>query len=326
MRLRLQGKKICVTGGAGFIGSHTAKTLHREGAQVYVLDNRYTKAGGTYADWFCKHDYSDQDTLSFLQQKGVDGFVHCAGSSLVGPSMKDPGLYYDNNVGKTIKFLEHLSKWDNKPFVVFSSSAATYGIPKSIPVKENDPKDPISPYGESKLMIEHILEDFDNAYGIKHFCYRYFNACGADAYDHELGPEPGDTHIIPKIFEAYQNGDAFNMFGTDYNTPDGTCVRDYIHVTDLALAHALACEQLAKGSDSKIYNLGTNKGYSNQDLINSFKQHVGNIEVNNAERRIGDPDELIADASLIKQELGWEARYSDLDTIIKDTKLFYETN
>ena len=324
--MSLTGKKICVTGGAGFIGSHTAKTLHNAGAHVFVLDCRFTKAGGMYADFFCKNDYSDQNTLDFLQSRNIDGFVHCAGSSLVGPSIKDPGQYYDNNVGKTIKFLEHLSKWDNKPFVVFSSSAATYGIPESVPIKESEPKAPISPYGESKLMIEHILHDFDVAHNIKYFAYRYFNACGADTYQHELGPEPSDTHIIPKIFEAYQSNKAFRMFGTDYNTPDGTCVRDYIHVTDLALAHALACTQLVEGSESKIYNLGTNTGYSNQQLIDAFRKHVADIEVVEAERRIGDPDELIADASLIKQELGWEARYSDLDTIIKDTKLFYETN
>ena len=320
----LEGKKICVTGGAGFIGSHTAKTLHKAGAQVFVLDHRYTKAGGMYADCFCKEDYSDTDTLDFLQRRNIDGFVHCAGSSLVGPSIKDPGQYYDNNVGKTVKFLEHLSQWKIKPFVVFSSSAATYGIPKSVPIKETDSKEPISPYGQSKLMIERILQDFNTAYKIRYFAYRYFNACGADTYDHELGPEPDDTHIIPKIFEAYQNNRAFQMFGTDYNTPDGTCVRDYIHVTDLALAHALACEQLINGSTSKIYNLGTNTGYSNQQLIDAFKKHVDDIDVAEAERRIGDPDELIADASLIKQELGWEAQYSDIDTIVEDTKLFYE--
>jgi len=325
MSLRFEGKKICVTGGAGFIGSHTAKVLREEGAQVFVLDNRYTEAGGRHADCFCKEDYSDEDTLDFLQLRKVDGFVHCAGSSLVGPSIKDPGLYYDNNVGKTVKLLNHLSNWDNKPFIVFSSSAATYGIPQTVPVKENDPKKPISPYGKSKLMIERVLQDFDTAFNIKYFAYRYFNACGADANDHKLGPEPGDTHIIPKIFEAFQNNEAFQMYGTDYNTPDGTCVRDYIHVTDLAQAHALACEQLINGSASKIYNLGTNNGYSNQQLIDAFKKHVGDIQVTHAERRIGDPDELVADASKIKTDLNWEAQYSDIDTIIKDTKLFYES-
>lgn len=322
--MRLDGYKICVTGGGGFIGSHTAKTLRACGATVYVIDNRFIELSNKHIDKYIVDDYSSIDALDKLKNDQIDGFVHCAGTSLVGPSMQDPGLYYNNNVTKTITFLQHLSTWNTKPFVVFSSSAATYGIPTAVPITEEADLNPISPYGQTKVMIEKILADFDTAHNIRSYCYRYFNACGADTWGSELGPEEGDTHIIPKIFEAYYKGKAFQMYGTDYGTLDGTCVRDYIHVSDLALAHARACVELSNGSVSKIYNLGTNTGYSNLDLINAFKQHVGDIQVNNIERRYGDPDELVANSSKIKQELNWETKFSDIDTIMKDTKKFYD--
>jgi len=321
--MRLEGLKICVTGGMGFVGSQTAKSLKGAGAEVIIVDERETQVPEEYYDLFYKADYADALILNSLRNAGVHGFVHCAGSSLVGPSVTDPSEYYNNNVVKTIQMLDSFKTWDIKPFIVFSSSAATYGNPTEVPITEDAVQDPINPYGNTKMMIERILHDYE-VYGIRSYCYRYFNAAGADVWGAELGPEAGDTHIIPRIFEAYYSDNVFKLFGTDYDTPDGTCVRDYIHVCDLALAHLLAVDNLSKRSESERYNLGTNNGYSNLQIIEAFKEHVGALEVHNMPRRPGDPDTLIADASLIEKEQNFTTSYSDLKTIMMSTKAWYE--
>jgi UDP-glucose 4-epimerase len=315
----LKGLTICVTGGAGFVGSHTAKTLKAAGARVIVLDRRRLPLPDTIYDQFLHDDFAEERVLDYLQGMNVDGFVHCAGTSLVGPSIKNPSEYYNNNVLKNIQLLDHLKEWKIKPFIVFSSSAATYGNPVNIPIQETDPQIPINPYGESKLVMEHLLRDYGNAYGIRSLSLRYFNACGADVWGSELGPEEGDTHIIPRLF----TDSPFCLFGDDYSTPDGTCVRDYIHVSDLAIAHGKACLALSDGHESGCYNLGTNKGYSNQELVEAYRKHVGDLTVLTGPRREGDPDELVADASAFMKEFHWKPAFSDLETIIKSTADWY---
>jgi len=322
--MRLDGLSICVTGGMGFVGSQTAKCLQKMGAYVIVVDRRYVDGREKFCDKFIQGDYADDVVLSQLEEHQCHGFVHCAGSSLVGPSMTNPSEYYNNNVIKTIKLLDNLTEWSIKPFMVFSSSAAVYGDPFNIPIKEDTIKFPINPYGMTKLMIENILYDYSSAYGIKSHSLRYFNACGADVWEHDLGPEELDTHLIPKIFEAFHNDHPFTLYGADYNTTDGTCVRDYIHVCDLALAHGTSCKALAGGAMTDSYNLGTSNGYSNLQIIEEFRRLVGPIKIYTDERRPGDPDILVADASRYENEFNWKASYSDISTIISSTNEYYK--
>jgi len=322
--MRLEGVTILVTGGRGYVGSHTAKSLRAAGAKVYTIDNRYVEQNKVEGTKFYMSNYDDYEILDMMEEFGVDGVVHCAGTSLVGPSVLDPSEYYNNNVVRTIRMLDHMKKWKHKPFIVFSSSAAVYGNPTELPIKESSITKPVNPYGNTKMMIEHILRDYDAAYGMRNFCFRYFNAAGADVWDNELGPEPGDTHLIPRIFEAQMEGKVFSIYGDDYDTPDGTCVRDYIHVCDLALAHLRACEVLSSGGKSKTYNLGTSTGYSNQEVVNAFFKYVTPFDICYRPRRAGDPDSLVADASKFEEEQGQKLAFSDLETIIMSTKDYYE--
>ncbi len=310
----------------GFVGSHTAKSLRAMGATVIGVDNRVVGDRAKFCDAFLEGDYADPEILSKLNQHNVSGFVHCAGSSLVGPSMKNPSQYYNNNVVKTIQMLDRLRNWMIKPWIVFSSSAAVYGIPQEVPIPEMSPMSPISPYGQSKLMIEKILFDYSEAYQLRSFSLRYFNACGADVWDNELGPEDGDTHLIPRIFEAYHEGRPFTLYGTDYDTNDGTCIRDYIHVCDLALAHGTACRALLSGAKTNFYNLGTSRGTSNQEIIDKFKFIVGDLQVIEEPRRPGDPDCLVADATRFMKDTGFVPQFSDMETIIKSTDQYYQIN
>lgn len=297
--------------------------LTAAGANVIVVDNRFVKQNVVNGTTFYHCDYADPSFLARMADEKIHGIVHCAGTSLVGMSITRPSDYYNNNVVKTVQMLDHVKHWNSKPFVVFSSSAAVYGNPEVLPVTEDSTTVPINPYGNTKLMIERILHDYDIAYGLKSFCFRYFNAAGADMWGSELGPEPGDTHIIPRIFEAYQNNRPFRLFGTTYDTPDGSCVRDYIHVCDLALAHLNACQQLSGGSDSETFNLGTGTGYSNLQIIDAFREIVGNVTVHKAPQREGDPALLIADATRYN-EVGVKPVFSELRTIMESFKKFYD--
>jgi len=335
--MELKGLTIAVTGSNGFIGSHTAKLLMEHGAFVIGVDRR----SGPMNSHTVRGEYNDEQIIADLELHEVDGIVHCAGTSLVGPSVMNPSLYYNNNVAKTISMLDQIRKWNNLPFVVFSSSAAVYGNPEfsfsdtNQPLTERDPKKPCNPYGRTKLMIEDILADYSKAYGIDSFSLRYFNACGAHG---GLGPEKGDTHLIPQIFQAYYEKRTFKMFGDDYFTEDGTCIRDYIHVQDLARAHMVSVAALAYGHDgvdttgASVYNLGTGIGLSNMQILNEFERlmcYTGpkkGLDWCWAPRREGDPDFLVAHGGKFCIDFDFHTEFSDLQTIMESTKEFYDKN
>ncbi len=322
--MRLDGLKICVTGGMGYIGSHTVKCLLAAGAEVIVVDRCHIDHNKLENVEYIYCDYADEELWYAFSQHGyVDGIVHCAGTSLVGPSVSDPGTYYDNNTAGTIKMLEEIRRWPKSPFIVFSSSAAVYGNPNNVPIKENSQIVPTHPYGKTKAMIENILYDYDIAYGIKYFAFRYFNASGLNVWDDELGIDPSDTHLIPRIFEAHHTKQPFTLFGVNHSTYDGSCIRDYIHVCDIALANLKACEELNSGHDSRIYNLGSTFGYSNIEILNEFKEQVGEIELHTLPRREGDPAALIADASFFEIEQGLTPQFSNIETIIDSMRGYY---
>lgn len=329
------GKTSLVTGGAGYIGSHTAKYLLEKGYDVVVLDNlslgnngAIRQLGKIASDWGSKFrfylgDIADSKLVSkIFRENDVDGVIHFAAFSQVGESVQNPLKYYANNTGKTTELLrEMLDAKVNK--IVFSSTAATYGNPAKIPIQELDPQVPINPYGASKLMIERIMDDVGQAEGLKSTRLRYFNAAGAST-DGMLGEvhEP-ETHLIPNILKAAhskQNGGSqvqtFKLFGTDYPTKDGTCVRDYIHVEDLASAHELAMQRLFKGGDTSFYNLGSGEGYSVKEVFDASKKITGvDIPIQELGRRAGDPPTLLADNSKARAELGWVPQKS-LDDMV----------
>lgn len=316
---------VIVTGGCGYIGSHVARAFQKNKNSVYTIDRvrrEHTLKGLT------NHliaDYSLDNCLQAIKEVQPDVIVHCAGTSLVGPSVKDPAEYYDNNVSKTIKLLNAIKDMEKKPVVLFSSSASVYGDPDVSPLNEDDDINPISPYGNTKLMIERILEDYANAYGINSICFRYFNAAGAEPINFDLGQEPGATHIVARALESSINGTPFILNGNDYPTEDGTCIRDYIHVWDLAEAHVKAAKYATLNPGSHIFNLGTNRGTSNKNIIDYVANKWGFEEVNIGDRREGDPAELVADAAKANKLLGWIPKYSDLSTIIESSYKWYSS-
>ncbi|MHB8126087.1 MAG: UDP-glucose 4-epimerase GalE [Desulfitobacteriaceae bacterium] len=312
-------KTILVSGGAGYIGSHTVKSLIECGAEVIVIDSlvaghRDSVALGAH---FYQGDISDSDLIErIIKNHKVDAVIHFAARSLVGESMVKPDLYFYENTAKTNLFVASLLRFGvNK--IVFSSTAATYGLPKEVPIPETSKTEPINPYGASKLMIEQSFYWLEQAYGLKWIALRYFNAAGA-AMDGSIGEHHAtETHLIPLILKtALRQREFISVFGTDYNTFDGTCIRDYIHVLDLAGAHILALEALDQGIASGAYNVGTGEGYSVRQVIEMAKNVTRvDIPVIDSPRRIGDPDVLIAKVDKITG-LGWKAQYSDLESII----------
>ena len=305
----------------GYIGSHTAKVFKEAGWRVVCVDRAQTiPQAAAYIDQLIVDDYARTAPVTAVIEK-VDAIIHCAGSSLVGPSILDPGEYYNNNSSKTNLMMEGLAKQQWYGMVVFSSSAATYGIPESGSYcYEQDPTNPISPYGRSKLFCEHIIRDHCLAHGIRGVALRYFNAAGADL-DGQLGHVEDDSHIIPRVLSAHQNNVQFQLYGNDYQTKDKTCVRDYLHVTDIARAHLAATtmplSQLSLGG-FEIYNLGTNKGYSNLDILNACADIVDDtINYRVLSRRVGDPDFLVASSEKFSTHTGWKPIYSDLRTIVQ---------
>lgn len=311
--------KILVVGGAGYIGSHMAKVLLDAGHEIVTLDNlsggfRDAISGGE----FVFGDLCDRQLLdSVLTAHRFDGVMHFASFIQVGESMSHPSKYYRNNVANTVNLLDAMVQ-HGVMRLIFSSTAAIFGEPNYVPIDEEHPKIPRNPYGRSKWMVEQILSDYERAYGLRHTCLRYFNAAGADPSG-KLGErhEP-ETHLIPLVLRAASGRwPAIKVFGTDYDTPDGTCIRDYIHVTDLCNAHLLALQRLVADGRSRAYNLGNGNGFSVKEVIDAARKVSGrNIAVTEGPRRDGDPARLVADSKRAQTELGWRPRYPDLDTII----------
>ena len=312
--------KILVTGGAGYIGSFMVKRLISRGDEVHVIDSleRGHKDAIDSEAIFHQMNLMDWDEVEqVFSSSQFDAVIHFAGYISMEESARDPGLYFCNNTSGSLEIIEHCKRNNVKNFI-FSSTAGVYGNPIKIPIPEDHPTNPVNPYGESKLMVEKILSWFNKIDGLSYACLRYFNASGA-AIDGSMGEaHDPETHIIPKAIEAALNNNEFKMFGTDYQTQDGTCVRDYIHVLDLVEAHILALEKLVKDKGGYIYNVGTGKGYSNKEVVEMVKKISGiNFPIVELERRSGDADSLVADSSKIRNELGFNPKYSDLETIVK---------
>ncbi len=312
--------KILVNGGAGYIGSHMTKLLLDRGDEVVVadsLENGHKEAVDARATLLTGNLLDKAFVESIFREHHFDGVIHFAAYIQAGESMSDPHKYFENNVLATLHVVDQLRKHDMNNFI-FSSTAAVYGNPEQIPIPEIHPKKPVNTYGESKLMVEKILSWYKELKDLHYVALRYFNASGA-SLDGSLGERHNpESHIIPKAIEAALKETEFKLFGDDYKTPDGTCVRDYIHVLDLCNAHILALEKLQKDGGGHIYNVGTGKGYSNKEVIDMVKKVSGkDFPVAVMPRRPGDPDELVADASKIKGELGFSPQYSDLETIVK---------
>ncbi|MBD5103492.1 MAG: UDP-glucose 4-epimerase GalE [Ruminococcaceae bacterium] len=312
--------KVLVLGGAGYIGSHTALELVKDRNDVIVADNLstgYMSAVPKKANFF-KGDLHDFDFLNDLFAKEKpDAVIHFAAFSLVGESVTDPLKYYDNNLCGTKVLLEAMVK-NGIDKIVFSSTAATYGEPKNIPILESDPTCPTNPYGETKLAMEKMFKWTANAHGMRYVSLRYFNACGADESGTIGEAHDPESHLIPLILQV-PNGkrDAVSIYGTDYDTPDGTCIRDYIHVTDLAAAHILAVKYLMNGGESDIFNLGNGIGYSVREVIETVRKVTGHpIPAAETPRRAGDPARLVASSDKAKSILGWKPTHDSLEEII----------
>jgi UDP-glucose 4-epimerase len=320
--------KVIVTGGCGYIGSHVARAFTQNGDSVLVIDRVLRLHTLKYIDGYHTGDFADDASLAAIYDFNPDVIVHCAGTSLVGPSMEDPGEYYDNNISKTIKLLNFVKGFSKKPIVMFSSSASVYGQPTSLPIQESARKQPISPYGNTKAMTETILQDYWGAYALPSMTFRYFNAAGAEPVNFDLGQEPEATHIVARVLEASIAGRAVTINGGDFGTPDGTCIRDYVHVWDIAQAHVLGVEYML-GKDAihhigcHVFNLGTNTGISNKKIVDYVVMKYGIPFVNFGPKRLGDPAELVADASEANEKLKWTPRYSTINTIIDSAYKWY---
>jgi UDP-glucose 4-epimerase len=320
--MSLRGQTILVTGGAGYIGSHTVLALVRAGYQVVILDNlvygHRDLVEKVLQVELIVGDTSDRSLLDHLfKTRSIDAVMHFSAYAYVGESVTDPAKYYRNNVLGTLTLLEAMLAASIQKFV-FSSTCATYGVPEFIPIPENHPQNPINPYGASKLMVERILADFDVAYGLRSVRFRYFNAAGADP-DGSLGEDHNpETHLIPLVLlTALGKQQAISIFGTDYPTPDGTCIRDYIHVSDLADAHILGLEYLLNGGKSEVFNLGNGNGFSVREVIAAAEQVTGlTIPVHQSDRRPGDPPYLIGSSEKARNILGWQPQYPGITDIM----------
>ncbi|MGH4119435.1 UDP-glucose 4-epimerase GalE [Clostridium sp.] len=318
---------ILVCGGAGYIGSHMVAELLEKGEEVVVLDNfqkghRDSLLGGK----LYTGDLRDDVILNkVFTENNIDAVIDFAADSLVGESVTEPLKYFENNIGSTINLLKAMRDHKVK-YIVFSSTAATYGEPDNIPILEEDKTFPTNPYGESKLAVEKILKWCDNAYGIKYTALRYFNAAGAHVSGKIGEDHRPESHLIPIILQvALGQREKIMVFGEDYDTADGTCVRDYVHVSDLASAHLLAVKRLRRGEDSVTCNLGNGKGFSVKEVIDVTRKVTGReIKAEMAPRRAGDPAVLIASSEKAKKILGWEPKYDSLQTIIETAWAWHE--
>jgi len=311
--------KILVTGGAGYVGSHTVAELLRQKHEVVVFDNLVYGHKQAITCPLIVGDLLHKEEINKVFTKNkFDGVIHFAAYSQAGESMKEPAKYFENNLQGGLNLLQAMRQ-SQVAKIVFSSSCAIHGYPEKLPVIEDSPKKPVSVYGESKLMFERILSWYDQLFGTKNICLRYFNACGA-AMDGSIGEDHNpETHIIPVAMQVVLGiKEKFMIFGDDYKTVDGTCVRDYIHVDDLATAHIQALKYLQEKNQSDYFNIGTGDGYSNKQIIETIKKVSGvDFKVELAPRRQGDPDAIYADNSKAKKVLDWEPKHSQIETIIK---------
>lgn len=319
---------VLVTGGAGYIGSHTVLEFLKRGEEVVIIDNLqkgHKEALLSEAKFF-EGDIRDSAFLDqVFSENQIDAVVHFAADSLVGESVEDPIKYYENNVGGAVSLLRVMSKHNVKK-IVFSSTAAVYGEPDLVPITETLQPNPTNPYGETKLAIEKMLKWSEQAYGIQHVILRYFNVAGADL-DGKLGEDHHpETHLIPIVLQvALGKREKIMIFGGDYDTPDGSCIRDYIHVTDLADAHILAIQRLHEGGSSSVYNLGNGKGFSVKEVIEVSRKVTGKaIPAEVVQRREGDPARLVASSEKAAIELGWKPKYTALETMIESAWRWFE--
>lgn len=317
------GRRNLVIGGAGYIGSHFVKNAIDQGDRCLVFDNLST---GFERLIDSRADFQNSDILSIdsireaIRKFRPDQIYHFAAFALVGESVAHPDKYFHNNVVGVANILDVIKEQTNKPDFIFSSSCAVFGPPESLPISEGDAKSPISPYGRSKLMAEYLIEDYARAYGGRAIALRYFNACGADPAGGIGECHDPETHLIPNIIAAVLKGEKLKIFGDDFKTKDGTCVRDYIHVCDLAEAHRLAADYIEskKAGSFDVFHLGTGQGYSNLEIIKAVEEVLGrSISYEMAERRPGDPAELVSATEKMRSGLGFQPKYSDLKTIVR---------
>ncbi len=311
--------KILVLGGAGYIGSHMVRMLLSEGYSPVVIDDLSGGFASAVADAeFIVGSISDKNFLrTIFSSNTFSAVMHFASFISVGESVNYPGKYYSNNLISSIGLLDVMREFQVDK-IIFSSTAAVYGNPLYTPIDEKHPTLPINPYGRTKLMVEEVLKDYEIAYGLRSVCLRYFNAAGADP-EGVLGERHDpETHLIPLILQTLSGRrDSFDLYGDNYNTPDGTCIRDYVHVTDLCSAHLLALNKLLSGGNSSTYNLGYGNGYSVREVIESAQKITGRkLNYSNKPKRDGDSPELVANSNLCRDELGWSPKYDSLDTII----------
>ncbi|WP_066026076.1 UDP-glucose 4-epimerase GalE [Enterococcus mundtii] len=321
---------ILVLGGAGYIGSHAVDQLIEKGYDVAVVDNLLTghrQAVHTDARFY-EGDIRDKEFLrGVFQKETIEGVLHFAASSLVGESVEKPLVYFNNNVYGMQVLLEVMHEFDVKR-IVFSSTAATYGEPKESPITEESPTNPKNPYGESKLMMEKMMKWCDEAYGMRYVALRYFNVAGAKN-DASIGEDhTPETHLVPIILQvALGQRESLAIYGDDYDTPDGTCIRDYVQVEDLIAAHILALEYLKAGNESNFFNLGSNKGYSVTEMLEAAREVTGrDIPAKIAPRRAGDPSRLVASSEKARATLGWAPEYTDVKEIIKTAWAWHESH
>lgn len=320
---------ILIIGGAGYIGSHTVKYFIEQNEDVIIVDNLLTgHKEAILSDKFYECDIRDKENLDkIFKENNIEAVIHFAANSLVGESMVKPYEYYHNNVYGMMCLLD-VMKENNVDKIVFSSTAATYGEPKNIPILESDDTNPTNTYGETKLAMEKMMKWFDNAYGTKYVSLRYFNAAGA-YFDGSIGEaHTTETHLIPLILQVpLGKREHISIFGNDYDTKDGTCIRDYIHVMDLASAHYKALEYLRKGNQSNIFNLGNGNGYSVKEVIDVARKVTNHdIPAKLEDRRSGDPAVLIASSDKAKEVLGWKPEYDSLERIIEDAWRWHKNN
>lgn len=317
--------KILVTGGAGYIGSHTAYLLKRSGHQVAIVDDLSRgHIENVHEAEFHKLNLLETDALTgVLNQGGFDAVIHFAAYIAVGESTKDPILYFSNNTAGSMSLFTAMQR-AGVSRLVFSSTAAVYGNPQSVPISEDEPYAPVSPYGDSKVMVEKILAWLDEFRGFRSIALRYFNACGAEPGSGLGEQHDPETHLIPLLFRAVDTGKPATIFGSDYPTADGTCIRDYIHVSDLAVAHVKAVEWLMKGGASGRYNVGTGRGQSVMEVVRAVEEVTGKrVPYVIGPRREGDPAELVANSDRLQHTLGWKPEYTDIRRTVQTAWDYY---